>query len=155
MGKHAGFIALNSAIAAGAEMVLVPEEVTDIQFLVQQIKSQNQGKRSSIIIVAEGDDAGGSLEVINKVRPFLVDYDLRSSVLGHIQRGGSPSAFDRILATRMGDFAVQLLVNGQSNLMIGSVGDKLQTISILDGINKKIDFDSEKLELLTRMLTSK
>jgi 6-phosphofructokinase 1 len=75
--------------------------------------------------------------------------------LGHIQRGGSPSAFDRILATRMGDFAVQLLVNGQSNLMIGSVGDKLQTISILDGINKKIDFDSEKLELLTRMLTSK
>jgi 6-phosphofructokinase 1 len=155
MGKHAGFIALNSAIATGAEMVLVPEEVTDIQLLVQQIKSQNQGKRSSIIIVAEGDDAGGSLEVINKVRPFLVDYDLRSSVLGHIQRGGSPSAFDRILATRMGDFAVQLLVNGQSNLMIGSVGDKLQTISILDGINKKIDFDSEKLELLTRMLTSK
>jgi 6-phosphofructokinase 1 len=155
MGKHAGFIALNSAIATGAEMVLVPEEVTDIQLLVQQIKSQNQGKRSSIIIVAEGDDAGGSLEVINKVRPFLFDYDLRSSVLGHIQRGGSPSAFDRILATRMGDFAVQLLVNGQSNLMIGSVGDKLQTISILDGINKKIDFDIEKLQLLNRMLTSK
>jgi 6-phosphofructokinase 1 len=155
MGKHAGFIALNSAIATGAEMVLVPEEVTDIQLLVQQIKSQNQGKRSSIIIVAEGDDAGGSLDVINKVRPFLENYDLRSSVLGHIQRGGSPTAFDRILATRMGDFAVQLLLDGKSNLMIGSVGDKLQTISILDGINKKIDFDTEKLQLLNRMLTSK
>lgn len=155
MGKHAGFIALNAAIASGAEMVLVPEEVTDIQFLAEQIKNQNQGKRSSIVIVAEGDDAGGSLEVINKVRPFLESYDLRSSVLGHIQRGGSPTAFDRILATTMGDFAVQQLIEGKSNLMIGSIGNKLQSISILDGINRKIEFESEKLQLLDRMLTSK
>ncbi len=155
MGKHAGFIALNAAIASGAEMTLVPEEVTDIEFLAQQIKTQNQGKRSSIVIVAEGDDAGGSLEVIKKVKPFLESYDLRSSVLGHIQRGGSPSAFDRILATKMGDFAVQQLIQGKSNLMIGSLGDKLQTISILDGINKKVEFDTEKLHLLDRMLTSK
>jgi 6-phosphofructokinase 1 len=155
MGKHAGFIALNAAIASGAEMTLVPEEVTDIEFLAQQIKTQNQGKRSSIVIVAEGDDAGGSLEVIKKVKPFLESYDLRSSVLGHIQRGGSPTAFDRILATKMGDFAVQQLIQGKSNLMIGSLGDKLQTISILDGINKKVEFDTEKLHLLDRMLTSK
>jgi 6-phosphofructokinase 1 len=155
MGKHAGFIALNAAIASGAEMVLVPEEVTDIEFLAEKIKSQNQGKRSSIVIVAEGDDAGGSLDIISKVRPFLENYDLRSSVLGHIQRGGSPTAFDRILATKMGDFAVQQLIQGKSNLMIGSLGDKLQIISILDGINKKVEFDTEKLHLLDRMLTSK
>jgi 6-phosphofructokinase 1 len=155
MGKHAGFIALNAAIASGAEMVLVPEEVTDIEFVAEQIKTQNQGKRSSIVIVAEGDDAGGSLGVINKVRPFLEGYDLRSSVFGHIQRGGSPTAFDRILATTMGDFAVQQLIEGKSNLMIGSIGNKLQTISILDGINRKIEFETEKLQLLDRMLTSK
>jgi 6-phosphofructokinase 1 len=155
MGKHAGFIALNAAIASGADMVLVPEEVTDIEFLAEQIKTQNQGKRSSIVIVAEGDDAGGSLDVINKVRPFLESFDLRSSVLGHIQRGGSPSAFDRILATTMGDFAVHQLIEGKSNLMIGSIGNKLKTISILDGINRKIEFETEKLQLLDRMLTSK
>lgn len=155
MGKHAGYIALNAAIAAGAEMVLVPEEVTDIPTVVEQIKSQNKGKRSTIVVVAEGDDAGGSLEVIQQVTPYLQGYDVRSSVLGHIQRGGSPSAFDRILATRMGAKAVELLLQNHKNRMVGSQGDQLIHIPIEDGITKTLEFDQSKLTLLSQMLTTK
>lgn len=154
MGRHAGFIALNSAVASGAEMVLIPEEETNIEELVEQIRSQNKGRRSSIIIVAEGDDAGGSMDIIKKVSPYLKEYDLKASVLGHLQRGGSPSAFDRILATRMGAHAVQLLQEGKRNLMVGALGDKLQTVTIEQGIKMHSTPDMSKLELLKKMLTS-
>ena len=119
MGRHAGFIALNAAVASGAESVLIPEEIPDLNELVAQIQSQNKGKRSSIIIVAEGEQEGGSIELINKVAPMLEGYDLRPTVLGHIQRGGSPSAFDRILATRMGSYAVDLILEGQKGIFKG------------------------------------
>jgi 6-phosphofructokinase 1 len=154
MGRHAGFIALDAAIASGAETVLIPEEETSIEKLVEQIRSQNKGKRSSIIIVAEGDDAGGSLEIIKKVRPYLEGYDLKTSVLGHLQRGGKPSAFDRILATRMGVQAVELLRTGQRNLMIGSQGDALQTITMEEAIRRNHALDYDKLNLLKKMLTA-
>jgi len=154
MGRHAGFIALNSAIASGAETVLIPEETTDLEQLVAQIKSQNKGKRSSIIIVAEGDDAGGSMDIIRKVSPYLEGYDLKTSVLGHLQRGGSPSAFDRILATRMGAYALELLLSGKRNLMVGSQGDNLQTITIQQGIKMNSTPDLTKLDLLKKMLTA-
>ena len=154
MGRHAGFIALDAAIASGAETVLIPEEHTDIEKLVEQIRSQNKGKRSSIIIVAEGDDAGGSLEIIKKVSPYLKGYDLKTSVLGHLQRGGRPSAFDRILATRMGAFAVDLLLSGSRNLMIGSQGETLQTITLEEAIRRNHALDYDKLNLLGKMLTA-
>ncbi|TNE54681.1 MAG: 6-phosphofructokinase [Bacteroidetes bacterium] len=155
MGRHAGFIALNAAVASGAESVLIPEADTDIESLARQIKEQNRGKRSSIVLVAEGDDAGGSLEVIRKVSPYLEGYTIRASVLGHIQRGGRPSAFDRILATRMGCYAVELLEKGKRSLMIGSMGDQLQTIPIADGIKyKSSPLDQDKLNLLKKMLTT-
>lgn len=101
MGRNAGFIALNSAIASGAESVLIPEELTDIEALAKDLKEQNKGKRGSIVIVAEGDDAGGAIEIMKKVEPLMEGYSLRSSILGYIQRGVRPSAFDRLLATRM------------------------------------------------------
>lgn len=125
MGRASGQIALNSAIACGAESVLIPETITDIQTLAQEIKTQNKGTRSSIIIVAEGDDEGGAKEILNKVKPFLPEYDLRFSVLGHIQRGGNPSAFDRILATKFGVKAVDLLLNNKSSLMVGQIGSEI------------------------------
>lgn len=153
MGRNAGFIALNAALASGAEAVLIPEEITDISELVHQIKNQNQGRRSSIIIVAEGDDGGGAKDIMSKVEPFMDGYDLRCSILGHIQRGGSPSAFDRILATRMGAYAVELLEQGKTKLMIGSKGDDLVTHSILYGINHTTAPDLSKLELLKCLLT--
>jgi 6-phosphofructokinase 1 len=154
MGRDSGCIALNAAIASGAESVLIPENLTDINSLINQIKNQNKGNRSSIIIVAEGDDAGGAFEILQKVKPFLPDYDLRASVLGHIQRGGNPSAFDRILASEMGISSVDLLLNGKSNLMIASNGVNISHISILDGINnKKQSLLLEKGKLLEKMLT--
>lgn len=153
MGRDAGFIALNAAMASGAEAALVPEEVTDIPQLVQQIKDQNRGKRSSIIIVAEGDDGGGALQIMEKVRPFLATYELRHSILGHIQRGGVPSAFDRILATRMGAMAVELLREGKHDLMIGANGDKLVTHSIRFGIQQTPALDHSKLDLLKDLRT--
>ena len=153
MGRHAGFIALNAAVASGAESVLIPEEIPDLNQLVLQIQNQNKGKRSSIIIVAEGEQEGGSIELINKVSPMLEGYDLRPTVLGHIQRGGSPSAFDRILATRMGSFAVDLLLDGQNGLMIGSDGDKLITTSLETAVKLHNTPDLDRLKLLKKMLT--
>jgi 6-phosphofructokinase 1 len=153
MGRHAGFIALNAAVASGAESVLIPEEIPDLNELVAQIQSQNKGKRSSIIIVAEGEQEGGSIELINKVAPMLEGYDLRPTVLGHIQRGGSPSAFDRILATRMGSYAVDLILEGQKGIMIGSDGDKLITTSLETAVKLHNTPDLERLRLLKKMLT--
>ena len=121
MGRDSGSLALKSAVASGAEMVLIPEEATNMEKLAEQLKNQNQGKRGSIVIVAEGDDAGGSMDIIRKVKPYMEDYDLRATVLGHIQRGGRPSAYDRILATTMGAEAVDILVAGKRNKMIGHV----------------------------------
>ncbi len=153
MGRDAGFIALNSAIASGAESVLIPEENTNIEELVSDIRTQNKGKRSSIILVAEGDDGGGAKEIMEKVKPHLPEFDIRHTVLGHVQRGGSPSAFDRILATRMGNTAVDLLIGGKSNLMIGSKGDRIITDYIEKGIKLHAQPDLHKLHLLDRLRT--
>lgn len=153
MGRDAGFIALNSAIAAGAESVLIPEEISDIQKLVHEIKSSNSGRRGTIILVAEGDDAGGALEILNKVQPHLPEYSLRYTVLGHIQRGGKPSAFDRILATRMGSHAVELLNTGKSNVMIGVKGEDIVTSSIKKCVKQHAVPDLNKLQLLEVLRT--
>ena len=153
MGRDAGFIALNSAIASGAESVLIPEEITDIPNLVKELKVQNKGRRSSIVIVAEGDDGGGAKEILEKVKPFLPEFDLRHSVLGHIQRGGNPSALDRIIATRMGNYAVELLIKGESNIMIGVFGEDLCTCSIEQGIKEHATPMMSKLDLLKTLRT--
>jgi 6-phosphofructokinase 1 len=153
MGRNAGFIALNSAIASGAETVLIPEELTDIEELAVDLKEQNKGRRSSIVIVAEGDDGGGAKEIMDKVAPLMDGYSLRHSVLGHIQRGGSPSAFDRILAGRMGAFAVEQLIKGASNVMIGVRGEELITSSIASGIQFESAPNLDKLDLLRNLRT--
>ena len=153
MGRDAGFIALNSALASGAESVLIPEEVTNIPNLVEQIKVQNKGRRSSIVVVAEGDDGGGAKDILEKVKPHLPDFDLRHSVLGHIQRGGNPSALDRIIATRMGSYSVELLKEGKSNIMIGVFGDNLSTCSIEEGIKENATPMMSKLDLLKTLRT--
>ncbi len=146
MGRDAGFIALASAVASGAESVLIPEETTDILKLVENIK--NQGKNSSVILVAEGDDAGHAIDIMNKVKPYLKEYELRISVLGHIQRGGSPSAKDRIIATRMGNLAVELLRESKTNIIVIVKGDKLETCSISKAIKQHILPDMGFLKLI-------
>lgn len=153
MGRSSGFIALNSAIASGAESVLIPESITNIEELVYQIKTQNKGKRSSIIVVAEGDDAGGAMDIMRKVSPHLEGYDLRTTILGHIQRGGSPSYLDRAIASRSGIKAIELLREGQTNLMVGIKSDELVTISIDDAIDKFASPNLDKEAILRKLLT--
>jgi 6-phosphofructokinase 1 len=129
MGRDAGFIALYTAIASGAESVLVPETKTDLPELIAQLeKGYRQNKTSAIIIVAEGDEEGGAYAVAEKVKERFNVYDTRVSVLGHIQRGGSPTAFDRVLASRMGHGAVQALLDGESCKMVGIVNRKVQLV---------------------------
>ena len=154
MGRDAGFLALNSAIASGAESVLIPETITDIPALAEEIKTQNKGKRSSIIIVAEGDDAGGATEIVKKVKPHLEGYELRTTILGHTQRGGSPTYYDRALATRTGVEAVELLKDGKTNLMVGIAGDDIKLTSIAEAIEHDAKPDLAKEDLLKKLLTA-
>lgn len=155
MGRDSGFIALSAAIASGAESVLIPEELTDILKLAEDIKEHNKGKRGSIIIVAEGDDAGDAVTIMNKVKPHLPKYDLRCTILGHIQRGGNPSAYDRIIATQMGAKALEMLREGKTNQMIGVDGERVVTCSIEDGIKKSTAPNLSKLDLLEQLRTKK
>ncbi len=153
MGRNAGFLALNSAIASGAESVLIPETITNIPELAQEIKTQNKGKRSSIIIVAEGDDEGGATEIVEKVRPHLDGYELRTTILGHTQRGGTPSYFDRALATRSGIYAVEQLIQGKSGSMIGIHADEIITVTIEKSIDDSSTPNLNKEFLLKKLLT--
>jgi 6-phosphofructokinase 1 len=126
MGRDAGFIALRSGISVGAEAILIPETQTYIDELVDQLDNgSKQHKESMIVIVAEGDDAGGAYEVAEKIKEKCPRYESRVTILGHIQRGGSPSAMDRVIASRMGNAAVEALIEGKDNLMVGVLNNEL------------------------------
>lgn len=148
MGRHSGFIALDAGIACGAEQTLIPEEVTDLSELVNYLKRIRGQKKSSIILVSEGDDEGGAIDIMNKVKPLLSDFDIRASVLGHMQRGGNPSAYDRILASRLGVAATESLISGKSNLAFGVVGNLISSIPISEAISNKETIDDEKLRVI-------
>jgi 6-phosphofructokinase 1 len=123
MGRDAGFIALRAAIATGAEAVLVPETFTDLDALVKMLNTNYQNKkRASVVVVAEGDDAGDALEVLQQIKPKLLSQDIRVTVLGHIQRGGRPTVMDRVLGSRLGLEAVRALIDGKKGIMIGQIG---------------------------------
>ena len=121
MGRDAGHIALNTGIGAGAEEILVPEEDMGLERLLESLKrSEKTGKSSSIVVIAEGDKTGKNVfEIAEYVEKNLPYYEVRVSVLGHMQRGGRPSCFDRVLASRMGVHAVESLLKGVSNVMVG------------------------------------
>ncbi len=126
MGRDAGFIALNTGIAGGAEAVLIPERETVIEAVIHKLEEGRiREKTSSIIVVAEGDDAGGAFQVAEKVKEKFSYYDTRVVVLGHIQRGGSPTCMDRVLASRLGNAAVESLLEGLSNVMVGQVNNQI------------------------------
>ena len=119
MGRDAGFIAINAGIAGGAEAILIPESKTDVNALIRHLDNGHITHSSSIVVVAEGDDQGGAMEVAAKVKEKFKKYDTRVTIIGHIQRGGAPSCADRVLATRLGDGAVKGLLQGQRNCMAG------------------------------------
>jgi 6-phosphofructokinase 1 len=123
MGRDAGFIAVRTGIATGAEAVLIPETPTNMEKLMEILdkRRENQKSSSAIVVVAEGDEAGGAMQVAEMAKKSLPGYDIRVSILGHIQRGGRPTCNDRVLASRLGLEAVKALVDGKKGVMIGQV----------------------------------
>ncbi len=126
MGRDAGFIALRSGIAVGAEAILIPERKTNLkQFKKYLAEEYRVKKTSSIVLVAEGDDSGGAVAVANYVKREFPDFNVRISILGHIQRGGSPSAYDRVTASQMGIAAVEGILEGRKGVMVGIKNRKM------------------------------
>lgn len=124
MGREAGFIAINGCIACGAEVAIIPEEHNQLDKVRRFLNERASKNKSSIILVAEGAKEGSALEIADMIKPEYPQFDIRVSILGHIQRGGSPSAKDRITASLMGVAAVEALLDNQKSLMIGWVNDK-------------------------------
>ena len=150
MGRDAGFLAQNSAIAAGAEAAIIPESATDIDQLAAFIgRGIRKSKNSSIVIVSEKD--GGAMHYADRVRKEYPQYDVRVSILGHLQRGGKPSAFDRILASRMGVAAVEALKEGQRNVMIGIIQDEMVNIPIAKAVKKDKPIAGELIAVLNTL----
>ncbi len=126
MGRNAGFLALNGAIATGSEAAIIPEIATEVDQLAELIQNGfRKSKNSSIVLVAESEITGGAMGMAERVKKEFPQYDTRVTILGHIQRGGSPTASDRILASRMGEAAINALIEGQRNVMIGIQNDAL------------------------------
>ena len=126
MGRNAGFLALNGAIATGAEAAIIPEIATEVDQLAELIENGfRKSKNSSIVLVAESELTGGAIGLSERVKKEFPEYDVRVTILGHIQRGGSPTAADRILASRMGEAAINALLEGQRNIMVGIQNDEL------------------------------
>ena len=148
MGRDAGFLAQNSAIAAGAEAAIIPEDNTDIDQLATFInRGIRKSKNSSIVIVSEKD--GGAMHYADRVRKEYPQFDVRVSILGHLQRGGKPSAYDRILASRLGVAAIEALQEGQRNVMIGVQDEKIVYVPIAKAIKKDKPIDPELINVLT------
>ncbi|MGZ5304207.1 MAG: 6-phosphofructokinase, partial [Bacteroidia bacterium] len=154
MGRDAGFIAMDVGISGGAEAILVPEFKTDLQDLVETIRNGwGRKKGSQLIVVSEGDDAGGVFEVVEKIKKQVDGIEYRIVVLGHIQRGGNPTARDRVLASRLGAGAVQALLDGKKNMALGLCHEKLHFESLRDAVEKKKPV-SDELQQLAVILSS-
>lgn len=155
MGRDAGHIALNTGVGAGAEEILIPEENIGLERLLESLEtSRTSGKTSSIVVVAEGDNIGKNVfELKEYVEQHHPDYDVRVSVLGHMQRGGSPSCYDRVLASRMGVKAVESLIEGKTNFMVGVLNDRMALTPLEKAIKGQSKIDMELLRVADIMST--
>ena len=149
MGREAGFLALNGAIASGAEAAIIPEIATEVDQLGEFIQQGfRKSKNSSIVLVAESELTGGAIGLAERVKNEFPQYDVRVSFLGHIQRGGSPSASDRILASRLGEAAINALLEDQRNVMVGIQNDELVYIPFSKAIKNQKPIKRELLNTL-------
>ena len=147
MGRDAGFLTQNSAIAAGTEAAIIPEANTDIDQLAEFIgRGIRKSKNSSIVLVSEKD--GGAMHYAERVRKEYPQYDVRVSILGHLQRGGTPTAFDRILASRLGVASIEALKEGQRNVMIGVKNDMIVYVPISRAIKRDKPINQELIQVL-------
>lgn len=148
MGRDSGYIAMYSGIACGAEKVLIPELEGEFESLVETLKESHASKKTSnIVIVAEGEQEGGAYEIAEKTKKVFPEYDVKVTVLGHIQRGGAPSYFDRVIATRMGVKAIEVLMLGRSNVMVGIENNHIVTTSLKDAIKQHPSLNPELLNV--------
>lgn len=137
MGRDAGYIALHSGIATGAENILIPERKTDFEAIIKSLQEKERRKKLvNLIIVAEGEESGGANEVAAAIKLRMPNIETRVAILGHIQRGGSPSCLDRLIASRMGYHAVECLIEGRHNVFVGIQNNKMNYVP-LDKIGKK------------------
>jgi len=148
MGRDSGLIALRSGIGTGAEAILIPETKTDIRALINRLETSRKDKSSKIIIVAEGDDAGGAFEIAKVVKDKFPGIDTRVSILGHIQRGGAPSCMDRVLASRLGVAAVESLIAGRNREMIGVVNGQIHFTPFSNAIKHNPEVNPELLKIV-------
>lgn len=152
MGRDAGFLAQNSAIASGAEAAIIPEDRTDADQLEQFIsRGFRKTKNSSIVIVSESPKDGGAMHYAERVRKEYPQYEVRVSILGHLQRGGSPSAYDRILASRLGVGAIQALLDGQRNVMVGIHNDEVVYVPFDQAIKDDKPLDKSLIRVLNEL----
>ena len=152
MGRDAGFLALNGAIAAGAEAAIIPEFSTEVDQLEQFINHGfKKSKSSSIVLVAESELTGGAMHYAERVKNEYPQYDVRVTILGHLQRGGRPTAHDRIIASRMGVASIQALLEGQRNVMIGIENDKIVYVPFAKAIKNDKPIDKELVNVLAEL----
>ena len=148
MGRDAGFIALNSGLATGALDILIPEQKDSIQNLFATFKkAEKAGKSSSVVVVAEGEELGGIYDLAKATKNEFPDFDIRVAILGHIQRGGSPSCADRVLASRLGYAAVTGLMAGENKVMAGMRSNKIVYTPIAEAIKKHNEIDKDLIEI--------
>ena len=149
MGRDAGFLALNGAIAAGAEAAIIPEFNTEVDQLEEFIKNGfRKSKSRSIVLVAESEITGGAMHYAERVKNEYPQYDVRVTILGHLQRGGKPTAHDRIIASRMGVASIQALMEGQRNVMIGIENDEIVYVPFTKAIKNDKPIDRELVNVL-------
>lgn len=148
MGRDAGFIAINAGIGSAAAATLIPEKKMPIERLVERLKARTKAlKQSNIVIVAEGGKSGGAAEIAAKIKKQLPYYDIKVTILGHLQRGGSPSSFDRVLASKLGVAAVEGLMQGKYDVMAGVINNKIVFTPITKAIvdDKEVDEDDFRI----------
>jgi len=152
MGRNAGFIGLETGIATGAEDVLIPETPTDFKKLVDLLEKRNKmGRHSSIVIVAEGDEMGGAYEAEKNIKK-LSNLKTKVAILGHIQRGGSPTMRDRVLSARLGYHAVEALISGKSGVMVGIKDNNIVFTPIAETFEKKKNVASDEIDIMPYLL---
>ena len=148
MGRDAGFIAVNSGIAGGAAAIMIPEKRMSIEELIEKIDVGAKSKKlSSLVVVAEGGKSGSAIEIAEKVNQKMTNYDTKVTILGHLQRGGAPSCFDRVLASRLGVAAVEGLLDGKKDVMVGMINNKIHYTSLLQAISEKKEIEEEALRV--------
>ncbi|HRE37112.1 MAG TPA: 6-phosphofructokinase [Chitinophagaceae bacterium] len=149
MGRDAGYIALHSGIATGAENILIPERKTDINDIIASLKEKERRKKMvNLIVVAEGDDFGGANEVQKVLQENLPKAEIRVCILGHIQRGGSPSCIDRLIASRMGYHAVESLIEGRHNIFVGIQNNKMNYMPLENAVKNKGKVSDEWMKIV-------